>query len=192
MADRVRAPVMKKTADKLWRPDLGVNENVARRLPKLAKKYFKSGHRALDKERDWKDVHSFRLETKKFRYTLELFRPQYGPGLEKRIDELKHIQTLLGDANDYVVTAGLLEPVAGSEPLRSRLAHKAETKVRELRSWWQENLGTDAVERRWILYFQRLGTQTSAAKKALLSPKQPASHAVRSSRAPEKQPATKR
>jgi CHAD domain-containing protein len=128
----------------------------------MARKYFHRGQHALGAERPWEEIHDFRLATKRFRYTLELFRSQYGPGLDKRIDELKHVQKLLGEANDCLVTSALLEPIPDTEELRARLGVKAESKVQKLRSWWRANLSSELAEQRWVLYLQRFGGRPPA------------------------------
>jgi CHAD domain-containing protein len=153
---------VKKRKKEIWSADLDVNANLRRRLPKLARKYFNRGQRALGANRDWDDIHEFRLATKRFRYTLELFRSQYGPGLDERIDELKQVQKLLGDVNDCIVTAGLLKPLPDTEELRAKLDAKAESKLKKLRSFWRANLDQGAVEQRWISYLQRFAGRPSA------------------------------
>jgi len=144
-----------KNKAKLWRADLDVNENLRRRLPKLARKYFNRGDRALSMRHGWDDIHEFRLETKRFRYTLELFRSQYGPALERRIDDLKHVQKLLGEANDCIVTSELLETLPGSEELRGHLTARAESKVKKLSTWWRANLRPEGKEDSWVEYLRR-------------------------------------
>src|SRR5687768_296966 len=139
---------------KLWKPHLDAQENLRRTLPKLAAKYFKSGHRAFEKSRDWDHVHKFRIATKRFRYTLELFEEQYGAELAKRIEELKQLQTLLGDANDCVATAALLKPLPDTADLRTELAKKADAKLKKARGWWRTHLGSETAERFWISYLQ--------------------------------------
>ncbi len=161
MARDIRAAVMKK---KLWRAKLDVGANLRRRLPKMAAKYFRRGRRALDGDRGWDNIHQFRLATKRFRYTLELFRTEYGPGLGKKIEDLRHIQTQLGDANDCIVTSGMLEPLPGTEELRAQLAAKADAKLNKLRLWWRANLGAEGAEERWIGYLQRVGSKSAAAE----------------------------
>ena len=156
---------MKKGKKGLWSAELEVNANLRRRLPKLARKYFNRGNHALGANRGWDEIHEFRLATKRFRYTLELFRSQYGPGLDQRIDELKHIQKFLGDANDCIVTSALLEPLPNTEELRAQLDAKAASKLKKLRSWWRANLGQQTTEERWILYLQRFAGRPSAAAK---------------------------
>ena len=148
---------------KPWSDELDVTANLRRRLPKLARKYFSRSRYALAKKRGWDEIHEFRLATKRFRYTLELFRPEYGPGLEKRIDELKQVQKLLGDANDCMVTATLLEPLPDTAELRAELAATAESKLNKLRSWWRANLASKAAEERWVLYLRRFAGRPPAA-----------------------------
>ena len=47
------------------------------------------------------ELHGFRLETKRFRYTLELFRPLYGPNLDRYLKALRELQGALGKVSDY-------------------------------------------------------------------------------------------
>jgi CHAD domain-containing protein len=150
---------------KLWKSSLDVSANVRRTLPKLARTYFKNGDRTFAKDRDWDELHDFRIETKRFRYTLELFSSQYGPGFKDRIEELKQLQDFLGSANDGIVAASLLESIDGTEAVRAELTHKAQVKLKRARSWWRANLGTEASQQRWISYFQRSTTRGSVASK---------------------------
>jgi CHAD domain-containing protein len=153
---------------KLWKSNLDVSTNLRRTLPKLARAFFKQGNHALAKQRDWNEIHDFRIAIKRFRYTLELFEPHYGPGLATRIDELRQIQTLLGNANDLIVTAGLLEAVSGTELLRTEFKQKAEAKLKRARSWWRSNMANPDVEQRWVSYFQRpAGRPPAVARPAL-------------------------
>ena len=150
---------------KLWKPDLDVNANLRRSLPKITRAYFKTGDHAFAKTRDWAEIHKFRIATKRFRYTLELFSSHYGPGFKDRIEELKHLQDFLGSANDCIVTAGLLETVDGTESLQTELNEKAGAKLKRARAWWRANMGTEAAQQRWISYFQRSATRPPTASK---------------------------
>ena len=148
----------------VWRDDLDVADNLRKRLPKIARKYFARGRNALDPGAGWKKKHAFRLATKQFRYTLELFRAEYGPGLEERIEHLKKVQDLLGKANDYIVTAEILKSTAGTDELRARFSRKAESRVKQLRSWWRTNMEPEAVEKRWIVYLERFAGRHGARR----------------------------
>jgi CHAD domain-containing protein len=149
-----------------WHGNLDVKENVRRRLPKLTRKYFTSGRSALETDRSWEEIHEFRLATKRFRYTLELFRSVYGPGMEQRLDELKHIQKLLGDANDCMITRAMLAAIPGTDDLQGKLEARGVSRLRNLRSWWRQHMAPTAVEERWMRYFQRFAGKPGGAPKS--------------------------
>jgi len=73
-------------------------------LTKASLFYFKSGRKTFGGDATPVELHAFRLQTKRFRYTLELFRPVYGPTLERMIRSLRRIQQLLGVVNDCQAT----------------------------------------------------------------------------------------
>ena len=140
---------------RIWKNKASVEDNVEKRLPKMARKYLARGAQALEAGGSWDDMHRFRLATKRFRYSLELFAPLYGPGMEARLEDLKKIQTLLGDANDCIVTAELLGDGAETEPARQRLREKAEAATGKLQAWWGKTLHNPAAQQRWIAYLAR-------------------------------------
>ncbi|MGH9630867.1 MAG: CHAD domain-containing protein [Bryobacteraceae bacterium] len=140
---------------KLWDDDKALAENLQKRLPKLTAKFFKKGRRAMQSGTSWAEIHKFRLETKRFRYTLELFRPFYGPGLEERIEQIRGLQTLMGDINDCVTAGGLLKGLDGSETDRTGLEKKAQQKTRKLRRLWKENFEPAEAEQHWTEYLRR-------------------------------------
>lgn len=53
-------------------------------------------------------LHNMRIATKRLRYTLELFRPQFGKAGERQIDRVKMIQELLGTLHDHGVRIDLI------------------------------------------------------------------------------------
>ncbi len=75
-------------------------ENARRAMPRLARKFFKAGSRATREGAALRDLHEFRLETKRFRYTLEVFAPLYDKDLNPLIEGLKKVQLVLGETND--------------------------------------------------------------------------------------------
>ena len=137
---------------KLWKKSRSLRENLCKRMPKLVKRYFAAGNAAMAVGTSWEDMHSFRLDTKRFRYTLEIFSDLYGPAIESRIELLKKLQTYLGDINDAVVTASLLETGEQTEAIRAQLAGRAEALTQELRDYWTATFGASGVERRWTQY----------------------------------------
>src|SRR5213594_2000685 len=99
---------MAKRISPVWDTNKSAPENAARKLPKLAGRYFKAGRKLLKGRASVEILHRFRLETKRFRYTLELFRPCYGPGLDQRLALLRKVQDLLGEINDCVTAKSLI------------------------------------------------------------------------------------
>jgi hypothetical protein len=53
-------------------------------------------------------LHDMRISAKRLRYTLELFRPQFGKAGERQIERVKAIQELLGTLHDYDVRIDLI------------------------------------------------------------------------------------
>jgi hypothetical protein len=53
-------------------------------------------------------LHDMRISAKRLRYTLELFRPQFGKAGERQIERVKMIQELLGSLHDHDVRIDLI------------------------------------------------------------------------------------
>src|SRR3954452_22135606 len=121
---------------KPWKGKQSVRTNLRARMPRLVDDYFSAGETALALGTSWEEMHRFRLLTKRFRYTLEIFRHAYGPGIEQRIELLKQVQTLLSEMNDCVVTSGMLAEMPGMDDVREQLSRKAEQKKDRLQSLW--------------------------------------------------------
>ena len=122
--------------------------NARTLLPKLAKQYFEAGRKAFHDKTPSEDLHRFRIATKRFRYTLELFQPVYGPGLERFLRELRELQTMLGAVSDYQSIGAL---VASDKALQSRLQEALKRKRNELRQQWRA-FDTDGQLKRWKTY----------------------------------------
>ena len=129
-------------------------QNARAQLPSLAGQYYRAGRKLMASAATAEDLHALRLKTKRFRYTLELFRPCYGRALEQRLEQLREVQTLLGDVNDC--TAALA--VAGrSLPARSpelrklkRYLHARAARLQTLfRKHWREKFDAPGQEDWW-------------------------------------------
>jgi CHAD domain-containing protein len=143
-----------------WDPDTGSAENARKQLPKIAKVYFAEVRKVLAEDPAPDKMHPLRLASKRFRYTLELFRTCYAAGLEERIDRLKSVQDLLGDCNDAVVSASRLEKALRSEPaererVRKYLDEMARQKAAEFRKQWVDNFDAPGQEKWWTGYLTR-------------------------------------
>lgn len=95
-----------------------------------------------------------RLASKRFRYTLELFRPCYGPGMEDRLDALKKLQDALGDLNDAVASMDLLGGRTGKK-VEKFLSARAEEKAQEFRVHWTESFDAPKQEGVWLKFLRK-------------------------------------
>jgi|YelNatPaOPRAMG01_1025707.scaffolds.fasta_scaffold01729_15 CHAD domain-containing protein len=131
-----------------WDETAGVEVNARARLPKLLARFYAAGREVLAHE-DPDTLHQFRLRGKRVRYSLELFRPVYGPGLEKLLKKLRGAQTALGEINDCA-TARALTP---SEPEFHSWLDQRESALRaEFRRYWLDEFDAPGEERRWLRY----------------------------------------
>jgi hypothetical protein len=53
-------------------------------------------------------LHDLRISAKRLRYTLELFRPQFGEAGERQIERMKAIQEILGTLHDHDLRIDLI------------------------------------------------------------------------------------
>jgi CHAD domain-containing protein len=58
---------------------------------------------------DLQQHHAMRIAAKRLRYTMELFKPIYDGRLDRVIEVIKHVQSLLGDAHDCDVWVAQLD-----------------------------------------------------------------------------------
>jgi CHAD domain-containing protein len=133
------------------------SENAAARLPKLAEKYFRAGRKAADKKNTPKQLHRFRIQTKRFRYSLELFGPIYGPTIDRHIKSLRGIQDALGKVSDYQT---IQEMIAGDKKLEAEVHKARDRKIKEFREEWKKFDSAGQLQR-WKAYLAR----THAARK---------------------------
>jgi hypothetical protein len=70
-------------------------------------------------------LHELRIAAKRLRYTLELFRPQFGLVGERQIERVKAIQGALGELHDHDVRIALI----GDELSRLAVEQSVETKA---------------------------------------------------------------
>ena len=143
-----------------WDPSKTVAENASEKLPELARGFFEAGRNLAGKEASFEALHHFRLLTKRFRYTLELFRPCYGPGLESRIESLQTLQQDLGDINDCATTQELIRKrddlgPAQRDGLVGNLKMLAASRIVKFREDWHAGFGQSTRERWWINYLMR-------------------------------------
>ena len=82
---------------------------------RLKRKYWKASEKLLSKHLDFETLHKFRLRTKRYRYTLELFR-DIDPAIDSELQKLKPVQDLLGEINDCATALELIGATRVSIP----------------------------------------------------------------------------
>src|SRR5580693_7498001 len=123
-------------------------QNARLVLPKMARKYFEAGRKAIEGRQPPEELHGFRLETKRFRYTLELFRPLYGPNLDRYLKSLRGLQGALGKVSDHQAIQRVL---ASDRELKSHIEHALKGKLRDLRQSWRA-FDSPGQLKRWRTY----------------------------------------
>ena len=143
-----------------WNPRASAAENARRFLPRLLREYFALGRELVAAHTAPAQLHALRLATKRLRYTLELFKPVYGPGLLDRIAALRALQQILGEINDTaaghrVLTQIFPEPLPERERVIQFLTERGNVKATEFRRHWAETFDAPGRERWWTDYLSR-------------------------------------
>jgi CHAD domain-containing protein len=132
-------------------------QNARRVLPPLVAAYFQAGRAVASAPVEPAGLHRFRLEGKRLRYTMELFKPVYSAGLDNYLKLLRGAQTRLGEFNDCMAARALLAQLPGSPVQKKRVTGYLEKHAAELyaefQRYWREDV--DQIERRWIRYVSR-------------------------------------
>jgi hypothetical protein len=149
-----------------WDESSDAVANARTALPKLVEEYFLLGREVLASEPAPAELHQLRLASKKLRYTLELFKGCYGPGLRERIETLKTLQQMLGEINDTVAAERTIAGVLVAETPESRRAKRflrklGAEKSETFRKHWAAVFDAPGHERWWTEYLAR---QARAAK----------------------------
>ena len=128
-------------------------------LPKLAGDFFRQWREVVAASPSVEDLHQLRLAVKRFRYTLELFRPCYGSGLEERLEALKRMQDHLGAMNDCETSTALLQAelieAASSEEFLRFLSARGEAEKESFLQHWRETFDAPGQEEWWVGYLAR-------------------------------------
>jgi hypothetical protein len=162
---------VKKNRAPEWNASGNSGENARCILPRMAREFFALGRTAAKPEAAPAQLHAFRLSAKRFRYTLELFEPMYGPMLAARLEQVRKIQSVLGERQDCVVLDERLRKRAGSTgPLRDVLAKlNAEGRALEekFRRYWRETFDPAGAEALWVRYLERRPVESGVPRGAI-------------------------
>ncbi|MGH9672160.1 MAG: CHAD domain-containing protein [Bryobacteraceae bacterium] len=162
---------MKKLGKIRCESNRSASENARSILPRLVRRYFRYGRAVVRKKDSARNLHRLRLETKRCRYTLEIFAPVYGPSLAERIASLRRIQEYLGQVNDIESIEGFLhdgksKPPGSVAPLIGRLDKESEKHARAFRQYWETTFDAPGQLERWIAYLGRFAGGARAKKRA--------------------------
>jgi len=137
-----------------WQVGQSSTQNAVEVLPSRARAFFAQG-KSLTPRVKPTALYRFGIQVKRFRDTLELFRPCYTLRLERLLRSLRDIQQILGELNDLTTTRQMLSDrgFAKSQQLildrlETRLAEKAE----QFFSLWKQTFARQGEERRWVDY----------------------------------------
>jgi CHAD domain-containing protein len=140
-------------------PSLAATRSACRQLPVTVHDYFLVVRKLLAADPPPAELHTVRLATKRLRYTLELFRPCYGPGLEIRLASLQGLQKVLGEINDCAAAERLIVGLAPASAARKRietfLRRRASVKAVALRKEWHDSFDAPGREHWWIQYLSK-------------------------------------
>lgn len=152
-----------------WDPAATAADNARKHLPQLADQFFLAGAAASKDTAKLKELHEFRLIVKRFRYTLELFEPLYGPALATRLSELRRLQQHLGFLNDCATTRRvILDGASRKDPFTKNLLALLKKKEKSRREkylrYWKETFATPGAKLNWTRYLKAYAGRTSRAK----------------------------
>ena len=161
-----RAALERAAADP--REDFGkapIGQTARRMLPGMAQDFFERGDQAVGAKASPRELHEFRIASKKFRYTLELFTPLCGSALETKLEPMRGVQTLLGDLNDLETLRNMLGQYEGTESKTAWLKKKQRKVLIEFREHWSKAFGSSEERQSWIYFLKHLALEPRAAKK---------------------------
>lgn len=144
------------------RPKKCAGENASRLLPRLAEEVFKAGDKAVAGDLTPEKAHRFRIIVKRFRYTLEYFRPCYGSATDSYLEMLKAVQQVLGELNDcrssQELYQGLLKvgnPPTRHKKLFSALEKRQADLMDKFREEWRRRFENPTMRRKFLRYLAR-------------------------------------
>jgi CHAD domain-containing protein len=133
-------------------------------LPGIAQELFEQGDEAASAKAVPRELHRFRLTSKKFRYTLELFTPLDGTSLNPKLEAIRRGQALLGDINDFETVRNMLGQYEGTEAAMAWLKKRQRKRLLEFRQYWEATFSKEE-RRSWIEFLKHLGQEPRAQRK---------------------------
>jgi CHAD domain-containing protein len=133
----------------------GIESTARRVLCKTTKRFFRAGNQAAEEAASPRELHEFRIVAKQFRYTLELFLPVCRQSAAVRLNQIKAIQTSLGDVNDCETVRVMLAKWGGRGRINRFLKKREQKNTEEFRQEWTEAFADPENLHRWLRDLQR-------------------------------------
>lgn len=148
-----------------WDAAASPRENAVNILPAMVSAYFEAGRELAATPVGDSGLHRLRLKGKRLRYTLELFRPMYGSGLDRYIQLLRDAQDHLGGLNDCAGVRTMLEAIPDSSAHKRKavrfLEQRAAKGAAGFQKFWTETMDAPGLESKWIRYLERASRRIS-------------------------------
>jgi len=158
-----------------------ITRTAQRMLPRMAQEFLERGNEAAGTKISPRELHHFRIASKKFRYTLELFASVYGRPLESSLESIRRAQELLGDINDCDTVRNLLSQFKEADKVTSWLKKRQRRRIEEFQRFWTDTFADGQELRRWRALLSRPGGGVRQTRK-------PAGRAVVASHAAGRRP----
>lgn len=128
-------------------------------LPPLCAEFFAAGRKTMSRAPTPQKLHALRLAAKRFRYTLELWEPFYGPAYRAKLESVREIQSILGRRQDCAVMERRLAPFrqmdAELDAAYRRVEARAAKLEREFHEYWHARFDAEGEQERWMRYLAR-------------------------------------
>jgi CHAD domain-containing protein len=136
--------------------ECSASRSIAGLLPNLTTAFFAAGRQAVALGSPTL-LHEFRLDAKKYRYTLELLQDLYGSELKNLLMAIGHVQDQLGEISDCATSWKLLQQYTGVDPsVQAKLEHYLDRKLNEsltdFRQYWRRWLDAPG---QWVRFLSR-------------------------------------
>jgi CHAD domain-containing protein len=125
----------------LWGPQLAPvspHGPISDDLEARARKFLAHGGAAAAGKASFRQLHRFRIEGKKLRYTIELLEPDLGAAGGEWLEKLKTMQTALGDVNDARMVRSHVKRFDAAPPVENWLKKRQRKKAREFAALWPQ------------------------------------------------------
>jgi CHAD domain-containing protein len=141
-------------------PNQTLASTARRTLAPLTRQFLNAGVAAAEPEATPAEMHHFRLQGKRIRYSLEIFGPVSGADWEKWIATVRELQDYLGKINDCATTRDLIaDPSHNKKSLRaaqSAVEVLMRQRIEAFREYWNNHLGQNE-RRSWVANARQIG-----------------------------------